>query len=272
MAPPDKPGGGALGFFEDVGRGTARGVEQFGYGATLFWQTVYWIFMGRSRNQRVRAAPIFAEAMEAGIRAIPIIAVLSMTIGIMLALQGIHALKAFGAQSQVVFGVALGITREFAPLITGILVAGRSGSALAARLATMTISQEVDALRSMGVDPVRFLVVPALLAMVVMVPTLVVMADFAGLLGAGLYIAPEIDITMAAYINQTIDSITTDDVFHGLAKSVIFGVLITIVGIVDGSSVTGGAEGVGRVTTSSVVHGISAIILTDMIFVFAATR
>jgi phospholipid/cholesterol/gamma-HCH transport system permease protein len=119
---------------------------------------------------------------------------------------------------------------------------------------------------------VRFLVAPSLLAMAVMVPALALMADFVGLLGAGLYIAPEIDITMGAYIDQTIDSITVDDVFHGLAKSAIFGVLITIVGIVDGSSVTGGAEGVGRVTTSSVVHGISAIVLTDMIFVFAATR
>jgi len=261
-----------LGFFEDVGRGTARGLEQFGYGASLFWETLYWLGMGRIRRQRVRAAPIFAEAMEAGIRAIPIIAVLSMTIGIMLALQGIHALKAFGAQHQVVFGVALGVTREFAPLITGILVAGRSGSALAARLATMTISQEVDALRSMGINPVRFLVVPSMVAMAVMVPMLALMADFVGLLGAGLYICPEIDITMSAYMDQTIQSISVDDVFHGLSKSAIFGVLITIVGIVDGSSVTGGAEGVGRVTTSSVVHGISAIVLTDMIFVFAATR
>jgi phospholipid/cholesterol/gamma-HCH transport system permease protein len=272
MAPPEKPGSGAANFFEGVGRSTAQGFEQFGYGANIFWQVVYWVFMGRARKQRVRAAPIFAEAMEAGIRAIPIISVLSGTIGIMLALQGIDGLRKFGAQDQVVFGVALGITREFAPLITGILVAGRSGSALAARIATMTISQEVDALRSMGVDPVRFLVAPALLAMVVMVPALVIMADLVGLLGAGLYIAPEIDISMATYMNQVIDSISSDDVYHGLAKSAIFGVLITIVGIVDGSSVTGGAEGVGRVTTASVVHGISAIILTDMIFVFVATR
>jgi phospholipid/cholesterol/gamma-HCH transport system permease protein len=272
MAAPDHKQGGAVDFFEETGRGTVRGIEQFGYGATLVWQTIYWVFMGRFRQQRVRAAPIFAEAMEAGIRAIPIIAILSMTIGIMLALQGIHALKAFGAEQQVVLGVALGITREFAPLITGILVAGRSGSALAARLATMTISQEVDALRSMGIDPVRFLVVPAMLAMAVMVPVLVVMADFVALLGAGLYIAPEINITMAAYIDQALAAISVDDVMHGVSKSAIFGVLITVVGIVDGSSVTGGAEGVGRVTTASVVHGISAIVLTDMVFVFAATR
>jgi len=266
MAAPDRPENRAVDFFEETGRGTVRGIEQFGYGATLVWQTLYWVVMGRSRKQRVRAGPIFAEAMEAGIRAIPIIAILSMTIGIMLALQGIHALKAFGAEQQVVLGVALGITREFAP------VAGRSGSALAARLATMTISQEIDALRSMGIDPVRFLVVPAMLAMAVMVPMLVIMADFVALLGAGLYIAPEINITMAAYIDQTLAALSVDDVLHGVSKSAIFGVLITVVGIVDGSSVTGGAEGVGRVTTASVVHGISAIVLTDMVFVFAATR
>jgi len=269
---PEPAKGGPAEYFERVGRSSVAGVEQFGYGAELFRQAVYWLFMGRLRRQRVRAAPIFAEAYEAGIRAIPIIAVLNGTIGIMLALQGIHGLKAFGAQHQVVFGVALGITREFAPLITGILVAGRSGSALAARVATMTISQEVDALRSMGVDPVRFLVVPPLVAMMIMVPTLVFMAEFVALLGAGLYISPTIDITMAAYLDQVIASIDVDDVMHGISKSVIFGILITIVGIVDGSSVTGGAEGVGRVTTSSVVHGISAIVLTDMIFVYAATR
>lgn len=268
----EKSSGGPTEFFERVGRTAAAGLEQFGYGAELFRESIYWVFMGRVRRQRVRLAPIFAEAFEAGIRAIPIIAVLSGTIGMMLALQGIHALKNFGAQHQVVFGVALGITREFAPLITGILVAGRSGSALAARLATMTISQEIDALRSMGIDPVRFLVVPALLAMVVMVPALVLMADFVALLGAGLYISPTIDITMQAYMDQVIASISVDDVMHGVTKSAIFGILITIVGIVDGSSVTGGAEGVGRVTTASVVHGISAIVLTDMIFVYAATR
>ncbi|MFQ5415975.1 MAG: MlaE family ABC transporter permease [Myxococcota bacterium] len=272
MPPTEAPRRAFSETLENVGRATAHAVEQFGYGASIFLNVFYWLVMGRIRKQRVRPAPIFAEAMEAGIRAIPIIAVLSMTIGIMLALQGIHALRAFGAQHQVVFGVALGITREFAPLITGILVAGRSGSALAARLATMTISQEVDALHSMGINPVRFLVVPSLVAMTIMVPMLALMADFMGLLGAGLYIAPEIDITMTAYLDQTINSISVDDVTHGLTKSAIFGVLITIVGIVDGSSVTGGAEGVGRVTTSSVVHGISAIVLTDMLFVFAATR
>jgi len=260
-----------LGLVEETGRTVTRGVAEVGFAAALLAESLYWLSFGW-RRQPVRFSAVLAQMMEVGVRAIPIVAVLSGTIGIMLAIQGIHTLKKFGAESQVVVGVALSVVREFGPLITGILVAGRSGSALAARLATMTISQEIDALRSMGIDPVRFLVVPALVAMAVMVPALVVMADFVALLGAGLYIAPEIDITMAAYIDQTLAAITVDDVMHGVSKSAIFGVLITIVGIVDGSSVTGGAEGVGRVTTASVVHGISAIVLTDMIFVFAATR
>lgn len=260
-----------LGGLERIGRATVGTLELIGFGASLCWDSVYWLVLGPKRNQRVRAAAIFAEAMEGGVAAIPIIAVLSLTIGLMLALQGVHALEAFGAQQQVVYGVALGVTREFAPLITGILVAGRSGSALAARLATMTISEEVDALRVMGINPVRFLVAPSLLAMAVMVPALALMADLVGLLGAGLYIIPAIDLTPAGYLDQTIRSVSVDDVLHGLSKSVVFGVLIATIGISQGSAVVGGAEGVGRVTTRAVVQSISAIVVTDMIFVYIAT-
>ena len=257
---------------ERVGRGTARGLDGIGRGASLLAESLFWLAMGRRRRQAVRAAPIFAEAMAVGISAIPIVSLLSGTIGIMLALQGIYSLRQFGAESQVTFGVALGVTREFAPLIAGILVAGRSGSALAARLATMTISNEIDALRVMGINPVRYLAVPSLVAMTVMLPLLALWADFVALFGAGLYVSAELGTTLAAFAQETLDSITVDDLLHGLTKSVLFAVLITVVAIVDGSRVTGGAEGVGRVTTQSVVHGITAIVLTDMLFVFAATR
>ncbi len=272
MAAPSSEGGAALRFAERVGRSTARGVDAVGYGASLLSQSAFWLLLGRRRRQPVRAAPVFAEAMEMGIRALPIIAMLSGTIGIMLSLQGIYSLRQFGAESQVTFGVALGVTREFAPLITGILVAGRSGSSLAARLGTMIINDEVDALRVMGINPVRYLVVPSLVAMVVMLPTLAIFADFVALLGAGLYITAELGITLGAYSRDVLDALSVDDVLHGFTKSALFAVLITLVGIVDGSSVSGGAEGVGRVTTRAVVHGITAIVLTDMLFVFAATR
>jgi phospholipid/cholesterol/gamma-HCH transport system permease protein len=249
-----------------------RGLEFFGFGATVASEAVSWLLLGSRRRQPVRLGSIFAQMMEVGIQALPIVSMLSLTIGVMLAIQGIDALAPFGAQHQVTIGVALSVTREFAPLITGILVAGRSGSALAARLGTMTISNEIDALRVMGINPVRFLVVPSLVAMVVMLPALVVWADFLALLGAGFYVTASLGISAGAYFDQTTRFLEVGDVMHGLAKSVIFGVLITIVGVVNGASVRGGAEGVGRVTTNSVVHAITAIVVTDMLFVFVATR
>jgi len=272
MAAPDETENPVLRRLEGVGRGTAAALDAAGWGASLVSQCVKLIVVGRRMGQPVKAGPIFAQMVEVGIRAIPIVSMLSVTIGVMLALQGIHSLRQFGAESQVTFGVALGVVREFAPLITGILIAGRSGSALAARLGTMTISQEIDALRVMGVNPVRYLVVPSMVAMVIMLPALVLWASLVSLLGAGLYITADLGMTMQAYVNEVLNSLTVDDVMHGVSKSAIFGLLITIVGAVDGASVKGGAEGVGRATTSSVVHSITAIVLTDMLFVYAATR
>ena len=258
--------------FEAVGRASARGLEFLGFGASLFGQSLYWLMFGRRLRQPVRAAPVAAQAMEAGIRAIPIVSILSFTIGIMLALQGIDALEPFGAQAQVTLGVSLSVTREFASLITGIIVAGRSGSALAARLGTMTISNEVDALQVMGINPVRFLVAPPLLAMAVMVPALALWANFAAFLGAGLIITADLGIAWGVYVDELLRFLEVGDVLHGLSKAAIFGVLIAVVGVLNGASVSGGAEGVGRVTTSAVVQSITAIVLADMIFVFAATR
>lgn len=272
MSAPEESGFRPVRIAENTGRSTLRGFEMVGFGATLVSDSFYWLVMGRVRGQKVRVQPVFAEMMEIGIRAIPIVTMLAVAIGVMLAIQGIYQLARFGAESQVVIGVAFGMTREFAPLITGILIAGRSGSALAARLGTMTINQEIDALEVMGVNPIRFLVVPSMVAMLIMLPALVVWADIVSLLGAGLYVSAELGMDMATYIDQTNALLTADDVLHGLAKSGIFAVLITVIGIADGASVQGGAEGVGRVTTNAVVHGISAIVLVDMLFAFATTR
>ena len=136
----------------------------------------------------------------------------------------------------------------------------------------MKISQEMDALHVMGINPTRFLVVPAMLALLVMAPSLTLLSDFVGLYAAGLYVGLELGIGMAAYVDQTIDILSLDDLMHGLGKSVIFGVLIAVIGAVNGASVTGGAEGVGRVTTRTVVQSISAIVVTDMLFAFVVTR
>ena len=262
----------AVKMVEKVGRWTVSTVEEVGNGGFLVAESLYWLFMGRSLKQPVRLSAVVLQMMEIGIKAIPIIAMLGGTIGAMLAIQSIYMLRIFGAESQVTYGVAFSVVREFAPLITGILIAGRSGSALAARLGTMKISQEIDALKVMGINPVRFLVVPSLLAMVIMVPALTLFNMFVGLTCAGLYINAELGISMAAYFEQTINILSLDDLLHGVGKSVLFAILVGVIGVINGASVTGGAEGVGKVTTRSVVQSISAIIITDMLFAFMATR
>lgn len=257
---------------DHLGRASIRAVEEFGFAASLLGESVWWLVMGRARRQPVRMAPIIAQAMEVGIAALPIITVLAATIGLMLAIQGIYTLRTFGAESRVTLGIALSTVREFSPLITGILVAGRSGSALAARLGTMRINQEVDSLTVMGISPVRFLVVPPLVAMAVMMPLMTLWADLVSLFAAGIYVSAQLQTSLAAYGDELLTILKLNDFMHGLAKSSIFAALITIVGVVNGASVTGGAEGVGRMTTRSVVHAISAIIITDMVFAFMVTR
>lgn len=255
-------------YAENLGRNAVGGLAELGEATTTFLEALTWTVFGAVKAQPVRLAAVLAQAMDAGIRALPIVFVLSLAIGAMVAIQGIYTLSIFGAESKVTLGVALSVTREFAPLITGVLVAGRSGSALAARLGMMTINQEIDALTVMGISPVRFLVAPALLSMLIMLPLLTWFADCIGLAGAGLYVTARLGMSFAAYLNEVRDAISVDDLMHGIGKSGIFAVLITMVGVSNGFGVTGGADGIGRATTRAVVHGISAIVIVDMLFAY----
>jgi len=259
-------------FTETIGQRTVAGLEELGYTFSLFVESLYWIVSGNTRNEPVRLGPVVAEMMKVGIQAIPIASLLAFTVGIMLAIQGIHTLKAFGAESQVVLGIALSVTREFAPLIIGVLVAGRSGSAITARIGTMQVSQEIDALRAIGISPVRYLVAPALVATVVMLPSLTILADIMGLLGGAVYSSLEMNITIVAYVNQSLEVLHADDIVQGLVKSVVFAIIIALVGASNGFSVRGGAEGVGRATTRSVVLAISYIVVADMLFTYFLNR
>jgi len=257
---------------EALGQGSVRGVEELGYHGALLAETFYWIGWGWRIGQPVRMNQIVREMLSVGVNALPIVAVLSLTVGVMLAIQGIHTLETFGAQNQVVLGIALSVTREFSPLIVAILVAGRSGSAFAARIGTMVISQEIDALRVIGINPVRFLVAPALLAMMVMLPAITFFSDLLGLLGGGLYSSPRLGIGLDVYWDRTLEALAVEDLMQGLAKSLIFSVLITLIGVANGFSVKGGAEGVGHATTRSVVIAIAAILIADMLFTYFMNR
>jgi len=261
----------AIRFFDRLGRTSLAALEELGRHGVLVGESLYWLVMGRRLGQSVRLGSLFSEMMEIGVRAIGIIGMMAAAIGAMLAIQGIYSLRVFGAEGHVVFGVAFSMVREFAPLITGILVAGRSGSALSARLGTMKINQEIDALEVMGINPIRFLVVPSLLASLIMVPALTMMSMLLGLWAAGTYINVELGLSLSAFVDQTVDVLSVDDLLHGLGKSMIFGFLIALIGVINGFLVKGGAEGVGKATTRSVVQCISAIVVTDMLFALVAT-
>lgn len=255
-----------------LGRATASLVAELGYAGALLAESVYFTLVGWRRGQPVRLAAVAEQMRQVGVDAIPIVAMLSFTVGLMLGIQFIAALAEFGAESEVVIAVAKSVTREFGALITGILVAGRSGSAFAARIGSMNVSQEVDALAVIGIEPVRYLVAPALIAMLVMMPVLTVLADVMGLLGAALYCSPVLDMSVSAYLAQSLEFLELRDVFEGLAKSLVFALLITLIGVSTGFSVSGGAEGVGRATTRAVVLSISSLVVADMLFSFFLNR
>lgn len=257
---------------EKVGKTAVRSIEELGYGIILLFESVYWLTLGKLNKQPVGLPLIFSQAMQIGVTATPIVVVLCFAVGMMLAIQGLETLKPYGAQAQVVTGIALSVTREFAALITGIIVAGRSGSAIAARIGTMMESQEVDALKVMGINPVRYLAAPALLAMIFVMPVLTIVGDLVGMLGGAVYTSYELGMPIEIYMSRSFDVINVFDLLQGLVKSLVFAILIVVISVINGFQVKGGAEGVGLVTTRAVVMSISAIVIADMIFTFFLTR
>ena len=203
---------------------------------------------------------------KTGVDGLPIVALISFLMGLIMAFMSSVQLEQFGANIYVASLVSLSMTRELGPIMTAIIVAGRSGSAFAAEIGTMKISEEVDALFTMGFDPVGFLVIPKLIAALVMVPILTLFSDIFAIAGGLLVGVFMLDLTAGAYVSQTIATLTIFDVFWGVLKSAIFALLITWVGCLRGFQVSGGAASVGQATTSAVVSSIFLIILFDSVF------
>ena len=253
---------------ERLGREFVAGVEDFGHGALLLAESLFWLVAGHLRQQPVRLHAMVREMMDIGVSAIPVLSILALANGAMMAMQGIYTLRQFGAESQVITGIATSVTREFGVLFAGIVVAGRSGSAIAARIGTMQMAQEIDALRVMGIAPVRYLVSPILVALLVMMPTLTMLSNSMAILGSGAICMSELHISLGTYLERVLAVLAPADLWQGLSKSVVFAVLLTLVSTGNGFNASGGAEGLGRATTRSVVLCISAIVVADMIFTF----
>lgn len=256
---------------ENIGRTFVRAIQDIGYAAALFAESLFWIFFGYWFQQRLRLATVIEEMMDIGVKAAPVVAILSFANGAMMAIQGIYTLEEFGAQAQIIPGIAMSVTREFGVLIASIVVAGRSGAAIAARIGTMTMAQEIDALRVMGIAPVRYLVAPVLLAMLVVMPLLTILADAMAILGGGAIAAMELHIALPVYFERVLLALVPFDLAQGVIKSLVFGALITLVATSNGFMASGGAEGLGRATTRSVVLCIASIVIADMIFTFFLT-
>jgi phospholipid/cholesterol/gamma-HCH transport system permease protein len=206
------------------------------------------------------------QAMVIGVGAVPVVSFITFFIGVIMALQSAYELNRFGAIELVANTVAVSITRELGPLVTAIVVIGRSGSAFAAEVGTMKVTEELDALETMALHPIAFLVTPKLLAMFIMLPCLTIWADLMGVVGGAVFGVIGADFSFQTYFAATRDALQMRDVITGLVKSVVFSLVITAVGCQEGFSTGTGSEEVGRSTTAAVVTSIFLVVLVDLVF------
>ncbi len=253
---------------EYTGGAALRAIERFREIAVLCVDIIWWGIHDLFDRSQYRRDSFTEQAFQMGSTALPIVITILFLVGGVSALQSAETLRAFGASVFVADMIAIGFARELAPLLTAIIISGRSGSAIASEIATMKFTEELDALKTMGLNPLRFVVVPKLWAMVVTLPLLDILALGFGIFG-GFVVAvtyPQIDLAPSTFISRVMITLMFWDVVTGIIKSISFAVIITVVGTYRGLTFTGGADGVGRATTASVVTAIFAIIVMDSIW------
>jgi phospholipid/cholesterol/gamma-HCH transport system permease protein len=198
-----------------------------------------------------------------GVASMPTVAMANFLLGIVLAIQGAGQFAKLGATDLVASLVAFSVLREIGPLITAVIVIGRSGSAITAELGTMKVAEEIEALNVMGIDPVKFLVVPRVLAMIIMMPVLTILGEGVGLFAGWLISVVSLHLDPIFYVTNSITAVDQKDLFSGLLKAVVFGAVVGTVGCFYGIQVEGGAEGVGKATTKSVVTSLTSMLAAD---------
>jgi phospholipid/cholesterol/gamma-HCH transport system permease protein len=257
------------GTLDQLGRTTLAGLLELQLALAFLGQLVV-AGAGLLRTPRSANWRELPPTMErAGADAVPIVVVVSFLVGLAMAFQSAVQLRRFGANILVADLIGISVCRELGPLMTAIVVCGRSGGAFAAELGFMKVNGEIDALRTMGFGPLPHLVLPRTLALVLVMPILVVLADVAGVAGGLVVGAWHLDVTVSGYLYETVRVVQVRDLWSGLAKSVVFGLAIGLIACQQGLATEGGAEGVGRRTTSAVVVTLFSLILADaMLTVF----
>lgn len=249
-----------------VGRVTLHTLHTTARVCLLIVDTVYWGAVAPLRGKGLRFKSVVTHFVQFGVNSLPIVGLICFLIGAIMAMQASYQLERFGAQRFIANLVGVAAMRELAPLMTAILITGRSGSAITAEIGTMKVSEEIDALQVMGLNPTKFLIVPKFLAMLLALPCLTLLAMFIMIFGGYALSTAVLGVDPHVYLTQTADALQLKDFVTGIVKSVFFAVVIALVGVFRGFEVEGGAEGVGLKTTSSVVTSIFFIILVDLLF------
>jgi phospholipid/cholesterol/gamma-HCH transport system permease protein len=253
-------------FFESLGDKTFSGLNSFASGIILSADIAYWSLIGLVNKRGQRKGSVVQQSLLIGADAVGIIGLLSLIIGLILALQAAAQLRQFGANIFVADLIAVSMVREMGPMMTAIIVAGRSGSAIASEIATMKVTEEIDALKMMAINPIRYIVVPKLHAITLCMPLLVSLSMLVGIFGGLIVAVTYLDLSVTSYVNEVLAVLKVKDVLVGLSKSVVFSWVIVGIGGYYGFNVQGGAEGVGKATTKSVVASIFAVIILDAVF------
>jgi phospholipid/cholesterol/gamma-HCH transport system permease protein len=233
-------------------------LEEAGKIMILFAQTSSWIFRPPFEGRE-----ILRQMQEVGVRSFPVVVITAAFTGMVLALQSFTGFKRFGAETMVGTVVALSVTRELGPVLTGLMVSGRVGSAMAAELGTMRVTEQIDALYTLATNPVKYLIVPRFLAALIMLPILVIFADIIGILGGYLVSVQILGTNPTLYFRRTWNFLELDDLYIGLLKALFFGMIIATISCYQGFSAQGGAEGVGRATTKAVVISSLTILISN---------
>jgi phospholipid/cholesterol/gamma-HCH transport system permease protein len=242
-------------------------VSIVGGASILIGHTVHWLGRGLvSPDVRLGRQAVSAQIIRVGTRSIAIVLVVSLCIGLILAMAMYPPLQQFGQEATIANIVAIAITRELGPMISAIVLTGFAGASIAAELGTMVVGEEIEALEAHALNPVRFLVLPRLIATVISLVILTVMADIVAILGAAVLSVAAFDVSWNVYMANTLAQIGPWDIATGLIKAATFGVMLAALACYNGLKVSGGAAGVGKATTDTVVQTIVAVIIVDMLF------
>jgi phospholipid/cholesterol/gamma-HCH transport system permease protein len=248
----------------------SRGLDLFGYVgglAVLFWNSLWWMTVGPWKKRgKVRYGETLFQMERISIQSFGIVSLVIFFVGVIIAFQMAYVLEALGVTEYVADIAGVAMAREMAPLLVGVIMAGFTGAAITAEIGTMVVSEEVLALETGALNPVRFLVVPRVLAAMIMMPFISILATYIGILGGFFVGNALLDIEAEKFFHRTMDALKYSDIITGLVKAEAFGLLIALIACLEGLRVTGGAEGVGRATTNSVVRSLVAIIICDMAF------